>query len=313
MTTAFQPCCADRVVVITGAGRGIGRAHALALARAGAKIVVNDLGVSYGGDREAVSPAGNVAAEIRDLGGRAVANESDVATWDGARRVIEQALDEFGRIDALINNAAIIRPKPFIETSDADFDETIRVNIKGTVLPTRAFAERWSQQRRENDVPASVICTTSRVGLFGTPYYLTYGLTKSAVAYFVQAAAAELAPLAIRVNGIAPRADTRMMGDATRALHAAVGDAGLNAVFRAVGTAPPSAAARQLPESVAPLAVWLISDRSRDVTGRIFGSAAGRLSILEGWREITARQLAPDHSVAEVETVLRPLLSVSAA
>lgn len=313
MTAAIESCCRDRVVVITGAGRGIGRAHALALARAGAKIVVNDLGVSYGGEREAASPAASVAAEVRAFGGEAVANESDIATWDGARRVIEQALDEFGHIDALINNAAIIRPKAFIETSDADFDETIRVNIKGTVLPTRAFAERWSQQRRASDVPASVVCTTSRVGLFGTPYYLTYGFTKSAVAYFVQAAAAELASLAIRVNGIAPRADTRMMGDATRALHAAVGDAGLNAVFRAVGTAPPSATATQLPESIAPLAVWLISDRSRNITGRIFGSAAGRITVLEGWREINACQLAPDHGVAEVEEALRSMLAVSTA
>jgi NAD(P)-dependent dehydrogenase (short-subunit alcohol dehydrogenase family) len=293
---------------VTGAGRGIGRAHAIALARAGAKVVVNDLGVSYGGDRENKSPAASVVAEIRDSGGRAVANESDVATWNGAHELIEQAIDEFGRVDALINNAAIIRPKPLIETSETDFDETIRVNIKGTVLPTRAFAERWSRQPRVAGFTASVVCTTSRVGLFGTPYYLTYGFTKSAVAYFVQAAAAELAPLSIRVNGIAPRADTRMMGDATRALHAAVGDEGLTEVFRAIGTAPPSSAASQSPESVAPLAVWLISDRSRDVTGRIFGSAAGRLSIFNGWYEANACQLAPDHGVAEVEAALRSLL-----
>jgi len=311
MTPVIEACCKDSVVVITGAGRGIGQAHALALARAGAKVVVNDLGVSYGGEREAVSPAAGVAARVRALGGQAVANESDVATWRGAQRLIEQALDECCRVDALINNAAIIRPKAFIETTDADFDETIRVNIKGTVLPTRAFAEKWSQQHQVEGAQASVVCTTSRVGLFGTPYYLTYGFTKSAVAYFVQAAAAELGALAIRVNGIAPRADTRMMGDATRALHAAVGDAGLNAVFRAVGTPPPSSSLAQSPDSVAPLAVWLVSDRSRNVTGRIFGNVGGRVSLLEGWREIAASQLAPDHGVNEVEMAIRPMLAAS--
>lgn len=281
----------------------------MALARAGAKIVVNDLGVSYAGTREAESPAASVVEEIRALGGQAVANESDVATWEGARQLIDATIERFGRVDALINNAAIIRPKSFIATSDADLDETIRVNIKGTVLPTRAFADRWSKQRNTADVPASVLCTTSRVGLFGTPYYLTYGFTKSAVAYFVQAAAAELGSLAIRVNGIAPRADTRMMGDATEALRAAVGDAGMKTVFQAVGTAPPSAAAMQLPESVSPIAVWLISNRSRDITGRIFGSAAGRITVLEGWREAAACQLPPDHSVADVETALRSVLT----
>jgi NAD(P)-dependent dehydrogenase (short-subunit alcohol dehydrogenase family) len=270
---------------------------------------VNDLGVSYGGEREAVSPAASVAAEVRALGADAIANESDIATWDGAQRLVDQAREAFGRVDALINNAAIIRPKPLLATSDADFDETLRVNVKGTVLPTRAFAASWSQQQNSPDSPASIVCTTSRVGLFGTPYYLTYGFTKSAVAYFVQAAAAELGPLGIRVNGIAPRADTRMMGDATRALHAAVGDDGLNAVFRAVGSAPPSTDAKQLPESVSPLAVWLVSNRSRDITGRIFGSAGGRITLFEGWRELAAHQLAPDHSAADLEAAIRSTLS----
>ena len=207
--------CRDRVAVVTGAGRGIGRAHALAFAAAGARVVVNDLGVSFDGRREASSPADEVVDEIRRNGGEAVADHNDVADWRGAQALLETALSAYGDVDVLVNNAAIIRPAPLIDASEQDYDEVIRVNLKGSIGPSRAFAAHWAKRgsaRRD----ASIVCTTSRIGLHGTPYYLLYGCTKAAIAYFVSAAAAEWGSLDVRVNAVAPRADTRMMGEATR-------------------------------------------------------------------------------------------------
>lgn len=191
--------------------------------------------------KEHSSPADEVVGEIRNRGGQAVANYCDVADWAGAQELLKNALDAYGRVDILVNNAAIIRPDALIGTRETDFDEVVRVNLKGTFCPTRAFAEHWVRQAQAGvAVDASVICTTSRVGLHGTPYYLVYGCTKAAVAYFVEGCAAELQQFGIRVNGVAPRADTRMMGDATRRLKEVAGGAGVKAVFDTLRSAPPA-------------------------------------------------------------------------
>lgn len=295
-----------KVVVVTGGGRGIGRAHALAFAAAGARVVVNDLGVSYAGEREALSPADDVVKDICAAGGNAVADHNDVAEWRGAERLLETTLRAFGGADILINNAAIIRPSPFIETREADLDEVVRVNIKGTFAPMRAFAEFWTKNPYNgSDRPRrNIICTTSRIGLRGTAYYMTYGCTKAAVAYFVEAAAAELAPAGIRVNGIAPRADTRMMGDATNRLVQIAGEKGLQAVFRSTQSRDLEARESEPPESISPLVLWLASDRSEPLSGLVFSAVAGRIGLFEGRNERHVVTLRPSHTVQDVDRAL---------
>lgn len=299
----------SKVVVITGAGRGIGRAHALAFAAAGASVVVNDLGVSYAGEREAASPADGVVEEIRAAGGNAIADHNDVADWRGAERLLGSAVRAFGGADVLINNAAIIRPSPFIETREADLDEVVRVNIKGTFAPMRAFAEFWTKNpvKAGDESRRQIICTTSRIGLRGTPYYLTYGCTKAAVAYIVEASAAELAPAGIRVNGIAPRADTRMMGDATNRLLQVAGDKGLQAVFRSTQSRALDAREAEPPESISPLVLWLASDRSQPLSGRVFSAMAGRIGLFEGGNERHLATLPASHTVEDVHRALASL------
>jgi NAD(P)-dependent dehydrogenase (short-subunit alcohol dehydrogenase family) len=302
--------CADQVVVVTGAGRGIGRSHALAFAAAGARIVVNDLGVSYAGEAETASPADGVVEEIRRAGGEGVADYQDIASWRGAEALLEMALCVFGRVDILVNNAAIIRPAPLIDTREEDWDEVMRVNIKGTFCPSRVFAKHWIDMAKGGGTrtDASIVCTTSRVGLYGTPYYLGYGCSKAAVAYFVSAAAAELATSGIRVNGIAPRADTRMMADATRRLIEVAGDEGVHAVFGALCSAPPSPNDRQDPSSISPLAVWLGSSKSKPISGKVFAVAGGRIALQESWREGLHVDLPPLHTVSDIDRTIRAML-----
>jgi NAD(P)-dependent dehydrogenase (short-subunit alcohol dehydrogenase family) len=300
----------DRVVIITGGGRGLGRAHALAFADAGASVVVNDLGVSYSGEKERSSPADEVVEEIRGRGGKAIADYCDVADWAGAQALLQTALQAYGRVDVLVNNAAIIRPDALTRTRETDFDEVVRVNLKGTFCPSRAFAEYWVQQANAGKpVDASIICTTSRVGLHGTPYYVVYGCTKAAVAYFVEGFAAELQQYGIRVNGVAPRADTRMMSDATRRLEEVAGGAGVKAVFDTLHSAPPSDVERMDPASISPLVVWLASDDSRPVNGKVFSAMSGRLGVYEGWREVGHVQLPLAHSVEQVARTVPTLLA----
>lgn len=302
-TKLFQ----GKVVVVTGGGRGIGRAHALAFASAGASVVVNDLGVNYAGEREASSPADDVVEQIRTAGGTAAADYNDVADWRGAEGLLNTALRAFGGADVLINNAAIIRPSPFIDTQEADLDEVVRVNIKGTFAPMRAFAQYWTGNAVDqgNLPPRSIICTTSRIGLRGTPYYLTYGCTKAAVAYLVEAAAAELASIGVRVNGIAPRADTRMMGDATSRLVKIAGDTGLQAVFGSALSRDIEARPPEPPESISPLVIWLASERSRPLSGKVFSAMAGRIALFDGRNERHLISLNPSHSLEDVDRALR--------
>ena len=298
-----------RVVVITGAGRGIGRSHALAFAAADTRVVVNDLGVTYAGDPEGVSPAEAVVKEIRERGGEAVADYNDVGTWSGAQALLATALSNFGRVDVLVNNAAIVRPGMITDANETDLDEIVRVNIKGTFGPTRCFARYWADEaKRKAKVDATIVCTTSRIGLRGTPYYSIYGLTKAAVASLVEAAAAEFAQYGVRVNGIAPRASTRMMGDAMRRLVEIAGEEALAAVFSGGRARPPDGEEQEVPESISPLVVWLASSQSKPVSGCIFSAMGGRIALLQGMQERLAVSLPAHHSSDDVERVLGPLV-----
>jgi len=263
--------CDGRVVVITGAARGIGRAHALLFAAEGAKVVVNDLGAEVDGRGSSTGPAGEVVDDIRAMGGEAVANGDDVADWDGAGRLIQSAIDSFGGVDVLVNNAGILRDRMLVNMSEEEWDAVINVHLKGTFAPLRWAAAHWRERAKageEND--ARIINTSSGSGLYGNPGQLNYGAAKAGIAAMTNIAAKELGRYGVTVNAIAPAALTRMtenlgFGNAARDVE-------------------PGAFDSFAPENISPLVVWLGSAESAGVTGQVFNVAGGRISVAEGWR-----------------------------
>jgi NAD(P)-dependent dehydrogenase (short-subunit alcohol dehydrogenase family) len=200
-----------RVAIITGAGRGIGREHALLFAAEGAKVVVNDLGGGLDGSSAAASPAEEVVAEIKDMGGDAVANHDNIATWEGGERLIKTALDSFGELHVLVNNAGILRDRVLVNLSEEDWDSVINVHLKGHFVPTRHAATYWREQAKAgHPVKASIINTSSTSGLLGNVGQSNYGAAKAGIAAFTVIIAEELARYGVRANAIAPAARTRM-------------------------------------------------------------------------------------------------------
>src|ERR1700691_6718621 len=200
-----------KVAIITGAGRGIGREHALLFAGEGAKVVVNDLGGAVDGSGDDRSPAEQVVDEIVAMGAEAVANDDDIADWEGGRRLVEAAVEAFGDLHVLVNNAGILRDRMLVNMSEEDWDSVIHVHLKGHFLPTRYAAGYWREQVKEgHEVNASVINTSSTSGLLGNPGQTNYGAAKAGVAAFTVIAAQELSRYGVRVNAIAPAARTRM-------------------------------------------------------------------------------------------------------
>ena len=200
-----------RVAIITGAGRGIGREHALLLAAEGAKVVVNDLGGGLDGSSTTASPAEEVVAEIKAMGAEAVANHDNVATWEGGERLIQSALDAFGELHVLVNNAGILRDRVLVNLSEQDWDAVINVHLKGHFVPTRFAAAYWRERAKAGDpVKASIISTSSTSGLLGNVGQSNYGAAKAGIAAFTVIVAEELARYGVRANAIAPAARTRM-------------------------------------------------------------------------------------------------------
>jgi NAD(P)-dependent dehydrogenase (short-subunit alcohol dehydrogenase family) len=262
--------CEGRVVVITGAGRGLGREHAIEFARQGADVVVNDLGAEVDGSGSSLGPAQQVADAVRALGRRAIVNGDDVSDEAGAERLINSALEEFGRLDVLVNNAGILRDRMLTNMSFAEWDDVIRVHLRGTFGPSHFAAKYWRERSKAGEeVDSRIINTSSSSGIYGNAGQTNYGAAKAGIASFTIIAAMELAPYGVTVNAIAPGAATRM----TIPLRAARGVA----VEKPEGFDPSS------PENVAPLVVWLGSPESRDITGRVFNVAGGRISVAEGW------------------------------
>ncbi|GII29194.1 SDR family oxidoreductase [Planotetraspora mira] len=266
--------CEDRVVIVTGAGRGLGRAHALEFARQGAKVVVNDLGVSLSGEGGADGPAQAVAEqtaeEIRALGGDAVADCSDVAADEGARRLVATALDRFGRLDVLVNNAGFLRDRMLVNLSEEEWDAVMRVHLKGHFLPLKHAGLHWrAESKAGRPVDARVINTSSGAGLLGSVGQGNYSAAKAGIVGLTLVAAAELGRYGVTVNAIAPAARTRMTEQAFAATMAAPG----NGEFDAMD-----------PGNVSPLVVWLGSAESADVTGRVFEIEGGRICVMEGFR-----------------------------
>ena len=261
-----------RVVIVTGAGRGIGREEALECASHGACVVVNDLGVGLDSFEREAGLAEQVAHEITELGGEAVANSDDVSDWDGARALIASALEAFGRLDVLVNNAGILRDRMLVNMSVGEWDDVIKVHLRGTFAPTRHALEHWrAQAKAGTPCDARVINTTSPSGLYGSVGQANYGAAKAAIAALTIIAADEVGRYGVTVNAIAPAALTRM----TDGLAAYVAD--LQATERATGFNPGD------PRNIATLVAWLASSLSRGVTGRVFNIRGGHLSVAQTW------------------------------
>lgn len=285
--------CAGRVVVVTGAGRGLGRAHALAFAAEGARIVVNDLGVGLDGMRGADSPAGQVVEEIRAAGGEAVAHGGDIATTEGAASLIAAALETYGRLDTLVNNAGFLRDRMLVNLDEDDWDAVMRVHLKGHFLPLRHAAAHWRAQAKAGRTPvARVVNTSSGAGLLGSVGQGNYSAAKAGIVGLTLVAAAELARYGVQVNAIAPAARTRMTEGA----------------FADTMTAPADGFDAMAPENVSPLVVWLGSPASAGVTGRVFEAEGGRITVMEGWRPGPSADKGARWSPAEAgETALKLL------
>jgi NAD(P)-dependent dehydrogenase (short-subunit alcohol dehydrogenase family) len=256
-----------RVVIVTGAGRGIGRAHALAFAAEGARVVVNDIGVGLDGTA-GESPAFEVVEQIKTAGGEAVVNGDDIADWSGAQNLIQTAVETFGRLDVLVNNAGFLRDRMLANTSEEEWDAVVRVHLKGHFATLRHAAAYWRGLSKAGEsVDARIINTSSAAGLQGIVGQGNYSAAKAGIAAMTLVAAAELGRYGVNVNAIAPAARTRMT----------------EAAFAETMARPDEGFDAMAPENVSPLVVWLGSAESRDVTGKVFEVEAGVIRVAEGW------------------------------
>ena len=270
-----------RVAIVTGAGRGIGREHALLLASEGAKVVINDLGGAPDGEGSDRTAAQLVATEIEERGGTAVANGDDVADWEGGQRLVQTALEAFGGLHILVNNAGILRDRVLVNMTEDEWDSVMRVHLKGHFVPTRFAAAYWrAQAKAGNPVHGSVINTTSTSGLFSNPGQTNYGAAKSGLATFTEIAAKELARYDVRVNAIAPVARTRLT----------LSTPGLEE--RIAAPANPDAFDEWDPANISPLVAWLSTEECH-VSGRVFLVKGGQIGVFTPWaieEEITQSQ-----------------------
>jgi len=289
-----------KVVIVTGAGRGIGRGHAIEFARQGAKVVVNDLGAAVEGSGSDETPAQEVVSEIKAMGGEAVANADNVADWEGAQRLINTAVETFGGLDVLVNNAGILRDRMLVNMTEEEWDAVIHVHLKGTFAPTRWAAAYWREKVKAGEtVNARIINTSSTSGIFGNPGQTNYGAAKAGIASFTIIAARELARYGVTVNAIAPAALTRMTenlgGMAARAAEQKADE------FN-----------RMSADNIAPVVVWLASDQSKDITGRVFMVSGGRVAVAEGWNPGPSEDKGDRWDPAELGDVIPKLVAQAA-
>jgi NAD(P)-dependent dehydrogenase (short-subunit alcohol dehydrogenase family) len=275
-----------RVAIVTGAGRGIGRAHALELARHGAAVLVNDYGVSLAGEGTGETPAEEVVAEITAAGGRAVANGADVADFEQAAAMVRQAVDELGGLDVLVNNAGFVRDRMLVNTSEEEWDAVIRVHLKGHFAMLRHAGAYWRTESKEGRQRAArVVNTSSGAGLQGSVGQATYSAAKAGIAGLTLVAAQEMGRYGVTVNAIAPVARTRMTEGAF------------------------DTSAMALPEDNSPIVAWLASVGSADVTGRVIEIDGGRITVENGWSHGPTHDLGRRWDAAAVGPALRDLLA----
>ena len=286
--------CEGRVVVVTGAGNGLGRAYALGLAAEGAKVVVNDLGVgTHGEDGATKGAAEKVVDEIRALGGEAVANTDDVTDWDAGRRIVQCALDHFGDLHAVVNNAGFVRDRMFVSCTPEEWDAVTRVHLRGHFCTSRHAVDYWrGQQKVGKRVDARIINTTSGAGLQGSVGQSAYSAAKGGIATLTLVQAAELARYGITANALAPNARTRMTETAfAEEMNRTEGGFDVYA-----------------PENTAPLVAWLCSAESADVTGQVFELKGGRIFLSQGWTDSPDVDKKARWNANELGAVVRRLL-----
>jgi len=260
------PDLSGKVAIVTGAGRGIGRSHSLALADAGATVVVNDLGGGVAGEGSDPGPAEQVVEEIRAAGGEASANGENVADFAGAGRLVQQAIDEFGRLDILVNNAGILRDRMLVNMSEDEWDSVIDVHLKGHFAPTQHAAAYWREQSKAGEVVRGrVVNTSSPSGVFGNVGQANYGAAKAAIAGFTIIAAQELQRYGVTVNCLAPNARTRMTEETFQM------------------AAPPEGFDPLDPANVSAVVVALCANEAQAITGQVIHIWGGAVNVLHGW------------------------------
>ncbi len=286
----MEKLCEGRVAIVTGAGRGIGRAHAMTLAEHGASVVVNDLGTHIDGTADGTRLADEVVAEIVAAGGDAVANADDVADWEGAQRLVNQAVESFGGLDVVVNNAGILRDRVLVNMTEEEWDGVIRTHLKGTFAPARWAATYWRSRAKAGEPnDARIINTTSVSGLYGNPGQTNYGAAKAGIAMFTQIAATELDRYGVTVNAVAPLAITRM-------------NEGLPDMVAMSDQERDAMSGRRIAQVV----TWLASPQSAGVTGRVFEASADWVAIAEGWHRGPLGEAVDDD--ADLDESLRALV-----
>ena len=287
--------CDGRVAIVTGAGRGIGREHALLLAAQGASIVVNDLGGSRDGSGGDAGPAQEVVDEIVAAGGQAVANTDDVSDFAGAEKLVGTGIEAFGKVDVLINNAGILRDRMLVNMTEAEWDSVIKVHLKGTFAPSHFVANHFRDRSKAGEqVDGRIINTTSPSGIYGNVGQTNYGTAKAGIASFTIIAAKELGRYGVTVNAIAPAALTRMTEDL------------------GTGQLTDEAKEEMSPRHIAPIVCWLASPLSAGVTGRVFDVSGRILSVSEGWHRGPSIENPDDdpevlgHAVLDLVAQARP-------
>lgn len=286
--------CDERIVIITGAARGLGRAHALAFAAAGAKVIVNDLGVALDGSDPRSDAAEEVVEEITAGGGEAVANADDIGDFEGAGRLVQTALAAFGGLDVVVNNAGFVRDRMFANAAEDEWDAVVRVHLKGHFATSRHAAAYWRDRSKAGDpVAGRIVNTSSGAGLLGSVGQAAYAAAKAGIAALTLVQAAELGRYGVTANAIAPSARTRMT----------------EGVFTEMMAVPDSGFDAMDPANVSPIVVWLGSTESSDVTGRVFEVEGGIVSVADGWHHGPSRDKGDRWDPAELGPVVHDLLA----
>lgn len=285
--------CEGRVAIVTGAGNGLGKAYALGLAAEGCKVVVNDLGVGTHGEEGATKGAAEqVVDQIRAMGAEAVANTDDVADWDAGKRMVEQALDSFGALHAVVNNAGFVRDRMFFTCSPEEWDAVIRVHLRGHFCTSRHAAEYWrAEAKAGRQVNARIINTTSGAGLQGSIGQSAYSTAKGGIASLTLVQAAEMARIGVTANALAPNARTRMTNTGAFEMDVKEGEFDVFA-----------------PENMAPLVAYLVSEQSNGVSGQVFELKGGTIFLSQGWTDSPAHDKGARFEAAELDPIVRRLL-----